>query len=163
VSREALPLVALVLIACPTTTEPVPEPLHVAGRYSISGQQEETSCFPPDWQFWDLLAFMEHTATDVPAMTLDITQDGARIEADEGPAGCVWEGSVGVDGTFSLSGPCDDANYARDIALQGNITTFGTGFDLAGTMRIDVFALPRDESIDCVVDVIRLDGTGAPL
>ena len=155
-------------IGCPTADDDdATTPMEVAGSYSIVGSQLETTCTGAEWDFWEIFDFMERTANDVPAMTWDIIQDGGALTADMGPADCVWTGSVGADGTFSLRGPCATASMDREITITGNIAPFGNNFDVDGTMVIDV---DRDDGAgggpdgtpDCTVSAVELTGSGSP-
>lgn len=166
---RAVTLVALAAtLGCPTAADDdVPDPMEVAGSYVMVGQQLETDCTGPEWDFWEIFDFMERTANDVPSMSVEIGQSGGALSATQQPSACEWAGSVGADGTFSLRGPCHTATMDRQISITGAIALYGSNFDLDGTMVIEV---DRDDgaggdpdgAVDCTVSAVEVTGSGAP-
>ena len=166
--RVATLVVLAATLGCPTADDDgVPDPMEVGGSYVMVGQQLETDCTGPEWDFWEIFDFMERTANDVPSMSLEIGQTGGALSATQQPSACEWAGSVGADGTFSLRGPCDTATMNRQISITGAITLYGSNFDVDGTMVIEVDRDDQagggpDGTVDCTVSAVELTGSGAP-
>jgi len=165
--HRSLPFAVLaLLIGCPSSDPPPAEPLDVAGSYTLVGTQLDSECVGAEWDFCEVYDFMERTPSDIPSMTMEVTQDGGAISATQAPAGCVLDGTVGPTGTFSLRGPCDTATMDRDLEISGTIVEFGAGFDIEASMRIDVDRSdgaggPPDGVVDCSVPSVDLDGSGS--
>jgi hypothetical protein len=145
--------------------EPEPEPpAQVAGSYALTLQQGDTTCFPPEFDIFEILDFADDTG-GLHLITVEITQSGPDLEGLLGPSGCVLTGAVVASGTFSLTGPCDDSIMARHLSMTGTISPYGNNLSLEAVLVIEVDLLvdgAGDGEVDCVVDPVNVSGTGAP-
>jgi len=139
-------------------------PPYVAGSYTMSLQQLDSGCLPPDFDFWEIFAFAENNGNDLPVVTAEIEQQEGDLVATLGPSGCVLTGGIVAGGAFSLSGDCDDAVMARALRITGTISPFGSNWDLDAILVIDVDGAGSvaDGEVDCSVDPVEVSGTGSP-
>jgi hypothetical protein len=87
------------------------------------------------------------------------------LQATFAPGGCELSGGIVTGGAFSLTGDCDDSVMERYFSLTGTISSFGSNWDLEGTLVIDVDLLDggvADGEVDCTVNAVRVSGSGLP-
>jgi hypothetical protein len=165
-----LPLLALLLAACPPTEAEQPEPVipDLSGSYTLVFAQANTECLPPDYTFADVFGFLDDVADGTPVSSATFVQDGTALAITLHSSECTLEGGVGEAGSFDVAGPCDDAQMNRRVLMQGDASRSGlTGW------RIDasaVFEVDRDDGegggpdgvVDCEVTQVDVNGSGAP-
>jgi hypothetical protein len=137
----------------------------VAGSYVLSLQQSDSGCIPPDFDFWEIFAFAENNGNNLPIVTAEITQNDGDLQATFAPGGCELSGGIVTGGVFSLTGDCNDSVMERYFSLTGTISSFGSNWDLEGTLVIDVDLLDggvADGEVDCTVNAVRVSGSGLP-
>ncbi len=162
-TRSALSLALIVALAgCPSEEEPPPEIPDVSGDYTIALTLLDNGCFEFDYD--DLMAWtLENNAAR--SMSITMGQDGSSLTGVVGPdVACELLGTVGVGGTWNLSGPCDDDLMDRSIRISATSSPFGNTLDLDGTLVFDVDGEPgaaggADGAVDCEVEH-RIQGTG---
>jgi hypothetical protein len=164
--RLFLAAAAISVVGCGGGEEPPPDPPpHVAGSYVLSLQQSDSGCLPPDFDFWEIFAFAENNGNNLPIVTAEITQNDADLQATFAPGGCELSGGIVTGGAFSLTGDCNDLLMERYFSLTGTITSFGSNWDLEGTLVIDVDLLDggaADGEVDCTVNAVSVSGSGLP-
>jgi hypothetical protein len=131
----------------------------------LSLQQNDSGCYPPDFDFWEIFAFAENNGNNLPIVTAEISQTDSDLAATFAPGGCDLSGGIVTGGAFSLTGACDDALMERDFSLTGAISAFGNNWDLQGTLVIDVDLLDggaADGEVDCTVNSVSVSGSGLP-
>ena len=165
--RASLVLLAVLIAACGgADDDDVDLPMQIAGHHTLLGSQEDGDCYPPEVEYHDLYAFSELTPQDLPAFTLDITQQVGALEAVLGPADCGLGGSVGATGAVTLEGPCDDDLMDRMVRISADVTSTGSGgFSWDGAMVIEVDhgdgdGGAPDGTVDCTITRVALSGSG---
>ncbi len=153
-------------MGCGGGEEPPPDPPpHIAGSYVLSLQQSDSGCVPPEFDFWEIFAFAENNGNNLPIVTAEITQTDGDLQATFAPSGCELSGGIVTGGAFSLTGDCNDSVMERYFSLTGTISSFGSNWDLEGTLVIDVDLLAggvADGEVDCTVNAVSVSGSGLP-
>ena len=152
-------------VGCAVEEDGPEPPPYVAGSYVLSLQQNDSGCYPPDFDFWEIFAFAENNGNNLPIVTADISQTDTELAATFTPGGCDLSGGIVTGGAFSLTGDCDDSLMERDFSLTGSISAFGSNWDLQGTLVIDVDLLDggtADGEVDCTVNSVTVSGSGLP-
>lgn len=160
----------LLLAACPSTSEeaPAPEIPDLSGEYSLVFSQANTQCFPPDYLFEDIFAFLDNVDSGTPVSTATFAQDGTQLAVTLHSSDCILTGGVGEAGAFNVLGQCDDDTMTRELDVQGDASRSGlSGWSIAATGTLDVDSNDGagggpDGTVDCVVDDVTVTGTGAP-
>ena len=158
-------LASLLLVACPTA-DPDLEVPDISAHYILAADQRDSTCGTTIATADQVTGFLEDSADGVPILNMDLTQEGDALHAVLDPSGCEWTGLVDVQGTFSLSGPCDDADVIREGRVAATASEFGDSWDMEGALTIEVDTLDAagdpgpDGTADCEA-ILDLTGHGS--
>lgn len=164
ICRFLLALLVVPLFSC-VGEEPPPSPANMEGQYNLVGTQRDSDCLP-EWasveQVW---GFMDEAASGIRVMTMSVVQDGADITATLGPSNCTLTGVADAAATMTLGGDCHEGDVARTLHLTVDGVALGAGWEIEGTMTIEVDTLDADGAAgpdgveECVVTA-NIEGTG---
>ena len=157
---------ACFMSGCGGEPEPDEEVPDLSGSYVLSSQLIDNACNPTDFSldFWDIFSFADDNGNGLPVFTAVFSQADNQLSATLSPSGCELVGDVGVGGIFYLYGSCDEAALHRQLRLSGTATEFGAGWDLTGTLIVEVDVMGADTAtpdgeVDCTVES-SLTGVG---
>lgn len=158
-------LASLLLVACPTA-EPEPEAPDISGHYVLTAQQRDSDCVTTIATPEQVTGFMDETPGGVPILSVEISQEGDALDGLLDPSDCEWSGLVDTEGSFTLSGPCNDVDVNRVGRVAATASPFGADWQLDGSLIIEVDTMtqagdpPPDGTADCEV-ILDLAGTGS--
>lgn len=167
--RSILPLV-LLLSACPSEEpqDPAAEIPDLSGDYTLVFAQAGTRCYPPDYLFVDLFAFLDDVEDGTPVSAASFAQEGTQLAITLHSSDCVLEGGVGEGGSFNVLGSCDDALMNREVSIDGDAARSGvSGWRIEALSSFDIdqgdgAGGGPDGVVDCVVNEVTVTGSGAP-
>ena len=155
---------AVPLFAC-VTEEPPPAPADMEGQYNLVGTQRDSDCLPELASIEQVWGFMDEAASGIRVMTMSVAQDGADITATLGPSNCTLTGVADAAATMTLGGDCHESDVARTLHLAVDGVSLGAGWEIEGTMTIEVDTQDADgvagaDGVEECVVTANIEGTG---